>query len=116
MPIEKSIFIPKLNADVLYFIGKNSVENVQLIDDAEPHHLWFHIEGMSSCHVIAQVDESWSRKQLIPTIKQGAVLCKIHSKYASQKNVSIIYTTIKNIEKTDRLGSVITQNEKKVTI
>lgn len=116
MPIEKCIFIPRLNSSVMYLVGKNAAENFQLIDDAKSHHIWFHVEGLPSCHVIAQIDESWSNKQLIPVIKQGALLCKMHSKYASVKDVPIIYTAIENIEKTDTIGSVLTKNEKKVVI
>ena len=116
MPIEKVIEIPKLQTEVLYIIGQNSHDNFQIIDEAEPHDLWFHIEGLPSCHVIAHVDEALSNKQLIPVIKQGAVLCKMHSKYKSAKNLPITYTKIKYVEKTNILGSVITQNEKKVVI
>jgi predicted ribosome quality control (RQC) complex YloA/Tae2 family protein len=116
MPIEKIIEIPRLQTEVSYIIGKDSSENFQIIDDAKPHDLWFHVEGLASCHVIAHVDEEWSNKQLIPVVKQGAVLCKMYSKYKSVKKLPIIYTKVKNLEKTDTLGSVVTQNEKKVVI
>jgi hypothetical protein len=49
-------------------------------------------------------------------IKQGAILCKQFSKYKSHKNVSIIYTPIKNVTMTDIIGSVIIQSSKNISI
>jgi len=116
MSIDKWIFIPKVGCDVLFRIGTSALVNFQIIDDADPHHIWFHVEGLPSCHVIAYTDESWNRKQLPYVVKQGAVLCKMHSKYTSSKKLPIIYTAIENVEKTNVAGSVHTTNEKKILI
>jgi predicted ribosome quality control (RQC) complex YloA/Tae2 family protein len=99
-----------------YFIGKSSKENFDLIDAALMHHLWFHVDGHSSGHVIAAVPEKMDRKSLRYVIKQGAVLCKQHSKFASMKNVNIVYTLIQNVEKSEREGSVRVTCEKTITI
>ena len=116
MPIEKTIEFPQLQIEVEYVIGKNAAENFELIDDAEDYHIWFHVKDHSSSHVIAKLEHDLKKKDLRYIIKQGAILCKQHSKLASKKNVDIIYTQIKNITKTDIPGSVCTQNEKMITI
>ena len=56
MPVEKSVFIPKINTEVQFIIGKNAQENFDIIDASLPHYLWFHIENAPSCHVIAKTD------------------------------------------------------------
>jgi hypothetical protein len=115
--ITKVINFPKLGGiDVDYFIGKSAKENFEIIDAAEPHHIWFHIAGQPSGHVIAAMPELLDRKDRIYIIKQGAVLCKQYSKFTSMKNVEIVYAFVKDLQKGDRLGSVIVQNEKTVTI
>ena len=48
--------------------------------------------------------------------KQGAILCKKHSKYASYTNIPIVYTKIQNVKKTKILGSVITKDTKIIKI
>lgn len=102
--------------EVEYFIGKSAKENFEIIDAAEPHHLWFHIAGQPSGHVIAAIPEELDRKYRIYIVKQGAVLCKQYSKFASMKNVEIVYAFVKDLQKGDGLGSVTVQHEKTITI
>ena len=116
MPISKIITIPKLNIEVEFVVGKNAQDNFNIIDDAEPHHIWFHIEGHSSCHVIAKLEEPLDRKNVKYVIKQGAVLCKQHSKQDNQKNIPIVYTNVENVSKSDTLGSVIIKHQKTINI
>ena len=91
-------------------------ENFEIIDNAHGHHLWFHVEGEPSGHVIAEIPETLDRKNIKYILKQGAVLCKQHSKFKSAKNVDIVYTRVDQIQKTDKIGSVLAQNTKIVTI
>ena len=116
MPVEKQIFIPKLNQEIEFVVGKNAQENFEIIEDAEPHHIWFHVEGMPSCHVIAKVSPDYNKKELVPIIKQGCVLCKIQSKYANRQKLPIVYTKIENVEKLEIVGSVSLKNEKIMVI
>ena len=116
MPIEKIVYIPALSTDIVYTIGKSAQDNHDIIDEANPTDLWFHVEDNSSSHVIAKLDESYDRKQLKYIVKQGAILCKQHSRYSNVKQLNIIYTIIENISKTNIPGSVITTNVKKITV
>lgn len=115
--ITKTVNFPNLGGlSVDYFIGKSAKENFEIIDNAHGHHLWFHVEGEPSGHVIAEIPETLDRKNIKYILKQGAVLCKQHSKFKSAKNVDIVYTRVDQIQKTDKIGSVLAQNAKIVTI
>lgn len=116
MPILKTIDFPKLGVSVDFHIGQNAADNFDIIDAADPHHLWFHLAGQSSCHVIAAIPNTIDRKEIRYIVKQGAVLCKQHSRCASQKNISITYARICDVQKTDVIGTVIVQNQKTVYI
>ena len=116
MPISKTMHFEKMGIDVEFIVGKSAKENFDIIDAASDHHLWFHVKGSPSSHVIAHIEDNIDRKNIRYIVKQGAILCKQHSKYASAKNVEVIYTQIRNVEKTGIMGSVSIQNEKTVVI
>ena len=109
---EQTIHFPQImgGIDIQYLIGKNAKDNFRIIDLAKPTDLWFHVEDKPSCHVIAIVPEEVIKftKDLRYIIKQGCVLCKQHSKYASEKNLPIIFTTADNVIKTKTPGMVET--------
>lgn len=111
---EISIFIQSMNKNLIYRIGKNAQNNFDLIDMSDPDDIWFHINNKASEHVVLSVPNeiSFTKKQMKDAITQGALLCKIHSKYKSNSNVEIVYTEIKNIKKTSVVGSVTIKNSK----
>ena len=124
------------NMTIEYIIGQNSSENFKIIDDAQSdaisdaisdaqddvisnsnnNYMWFHIDGYPSCHVICSIPNNLLKKDLLKVIKRGALCCKEHSKYKSEKSVSVIYTYLKNITKTDVIGTVITSNTKSIKV
>jgi|TARA_B110000093_G_scaffold52652_1_gene56620 hypothetical protein len=108
--------IPALQQEIVYKIGENSKDNFVIIDNSLPTDLWFHIEGCSSCHVIASIpqDIKLDKKQLRQIIKQGALVCKENSKYKSNKNVEIVYSYICNITKTHIEGQVTVLQPKNI--
>lgn len=117
MPVTKTIAIPVLNISVDFLIGKNASDNVEAIQSAEPHHLWFHVEGQSSCHVVACIPDDIDRKHIRYLVKQGAILCKQNtSRVSKQKNVTITYAKISDVQTTDVVGSVLVANSKTVVI
>lgn len=116
MPILKTVDFPKLGVSVDFHIGQNAADNFDIIAAADPHHLWFHVAGQSSCHVIAAIPNTFDRKEIRYIVKQGAVLCKQHSSCASQKNISITYARVCDVQKTVIIGTVIVQNLKTVCI
>ena len=96
-------------------IGQNKRDNFDIIDSSCGTDVWFHVEGMPSCHVILKTDEKISD---IPrqVIKRCAYLCKINSKAKTQSKCVISYTTINNITKTEILGKVHVKNCKTVCV
>ena len=124
------------NMTIEYIIGQNSSENFKIIDDAQSdaisdaisdaqddvisnsnnNYMWFHIDGYPSCHVICSIPNNLLKKDLLKVIKRGALCCKEHSKYKSEKSVSVIYTYLKNVTKTDVIGTVITSNTKSIKV
>ena len=115
----QEVFINKIRENILFKIGTNAQENWDLIDESGEDDLWFHVNNLPSCHIIAVIPnpEKYNRNEIAYIAKQGAVLCKQHSKYASQQKLAIIYSKIKDIKKTDILCSVTTnQNAKLIYI
>jgi len=86
-------------------IGENRYDNFDIIDQGSSSDIWFHVEGLPSCHVILKTDE---KMRDIPNqvIKRCAYLCKINSKAKKLKTCNILYTTIDNVKKTDVIGQV----------
>jgi predicted ribosome quality control (RQC) complex YloA/Tae2 family protein len=111
-----------------YIIGQNASENFKIIDDAiddapddapddvNNDYMWFHIDGYPSCHVLCKVHNNLSKKDFLKVIKRGALCCKENSKYRTEKSVSVIYTYLKNVTKTDIIGTVITSNTKSIKV
>ena len=115
----KSEIISIDGENITFFIGGNAKENFEIIDLAKSDDLWFHVDDLPSCHVIASISDiidNKSKKDIRYIVKQGALLCKKYSKYKSVSNLPIIYTYISNVHKTDIIGSVITTNSKIIKI
>lgn len=102
--MKEEIFEYKLDEYIIK-IGKNKEENNQLIDESEETDIWFHVENEPSCHVILKNSD---KVREIPkqVIKRCAYLCKINSKAKTESSTVIMYTEVKNIEKTRRMGEV----------
>ena len=115
---EKNIYISALKREITFYIGEKQEENFAVIDKGSPYDLWFHAgNNDSSSHIVCKVPEDINKKDLRYLISTGAVLCKSHTnKLKSIPNVTIIYTNIKNIIKTDIPGTVISTNVKKKII
>ena len=105
-----------LNQSILFYIGKSAKGNFEIIDLASPDDMWFHINGDSSAHVIANIPDTVDRKQIKYIVKLGGVLFKQISRHKSEKKTEIIYTQVKNVQKTDTIGAVHCVNTKIVTI
>jgi predicted ribosome quality control (RQC) complex YloA/Tae2 family protein len=109
----ENIFIDTLKREIVFYIGKKQSENFDVIDKGTLDDLWFHAKDESSCHVVCQMPDNMNKKDLRYVIKVGALLCKNNTnKLKSLKDVEIIYTTIRNITKTNVEGCVLTQNTK----
>jgi predicted ribosome quality control (RQC) complex YloA/Tae2 family protein len=95
-------------------VGKNAQDNWDIIDESKPNDLWFHLENVSSCHVILSLPEGKTRKDIS---KQTIIHCAMECKKRSKKNIgNIIFTDVANITKGDVVGSVQTNKVHRITI
>ena len=84
-------------------IGENQTDNDLLLSSAYQNDLWFHLADFPSCHVIIQNNkQSPITKKMT---KYCAELVKTHTKFKYRK-VSVIYTNVKNVRKTNIKGQV----------
>jgi len=104
----------KLDAIITIKVGENAQENWKLISDAKQYHLWFHLDNVTSPHVILELP-SKTDKISKSTILYAASICKNCSKYHNNK-INISYTQIKNVKKGDKIGSVYTSNTQKIKL
>ena len=134
-------YIPSIGETILFKIGRNEKNNIEIIEESHPEDIWFHVSKKSSCHVIAVMNlehynnvcngvtdpeksylrynfipEQLTKKQFMHIVKQGAVLCKEYSKCNSEKNVEIIYTNVENVTPTNIVGSVTACKTKNIVI
>ncbi len=113
-----TIYVQGLNMEITFLIGKSAEDNFAIIDESDASDIWFHSANSSSCHIIAIVNDlGLDKKQIKYIIKQGALLCKKYTnKLANQRNVEITYTEVKNVTKTNILGTVTTSLTKSIII
>lgn len=98
---------------VVYYIGTNALDNFAVIDKGAPEDLWFHANDVSSCHVVAKINEVLDKRQLKSIIKKGALICKQNtSKLNTNDRVEFIYTRVQNVTKTKIPGLVTLTNQK----
>jgi len=104
--------------DILFIIGRVQQENHKVIDMGGPDDIWFHASETPSCHVVAIIPDDFdlidNQKCLV---KMGALLCKQYTnKLKSTKNVEIVYTCVKNVEKLHVPGSVNVKEGKYIKV
>ena len=95
-------------------IGRNDNENDNLIKNAPTNSLWFHVKDMPSPHGILSfpvgiIPESYA-------IYYIAGLVKSFSKAKGLSRVSVIYTEITNIKRTNKPGLVILKKTPKLIV
>ena len=113
----ETVFFENIENEITYYIGKNAKDNFCVIDIGGPDDIWFHAKEISSCHVVAKIPDlcELNKKELHTIIKKGALICKQNtSKLINSTGVEIIYTSVKNITKTNIDGCVITDKIKTI--
>ncbi len=104
--------------NINYVIGQNAQENWNILEQANninSNYIWFHLNSFPSCYVIMYStlndlnDNSYNEY-----LNYGAELCKNNSKYKNMKNIKICYTSLKKLEKTQKIGEVIINGKKNI--
>jgi len=111
-------YIDSIKSSIEFRVGQNAQENFDLLDDSFPQDLWFHISEESSCHVVATIptDSNYDRKGMKKIAIQGAIVCKQHCRYKSEKDIRVVYTTIDNVKKSKYVGMVSVDNYKTIVV
>lgn len=104
----------KLDTEMTYFVGTNAQDNWDLISASNPNDIWFHLQNVSSCHVVLKMNDLTLEQLSKQTILHCASKCKA-SKHANL-NMNVIYTEIKNISKAQVVGSVYVKNERIISV
>ncbi len=77
------------------FVGRNNRQNEYLVQRfAGKTELWFHVKDMPGAHVIVRSDFPHEN-----TIKEAALLAAYFSRGAHSSNVTVDYTTVKNVRR-----------------
>ncbi|KAJ3729390.1 cytoplasmic protein [Lentinula raphanica] len=102
------------------YMGRDKVENEELIKYAWPQDVWFHVDKLSSAHVYLRMPESMSWEAIPePLLIDCAQLVKANSIEGNKKdNLTVIYTPADNLKKTGDMavGQVSFHNDKRVNI
>lgn len=95
--------------DNLIRIGENKEDNDLIISEAKQNDIWFHLDGLPSCHIIIFNDKKNPVTKTM--INYCAQLVKENTKYKDHKNIKINYCPIKNVRRTDEKGKVILKSK-----
>ncbi|EJU02960.1 cytoplasmic protein [Dacryopinax primogenitus] len=90
-----------VNPPATIYMGKDKVENEDLIKYGTPQDVWFHVDKLSSAHVYLRLGEGMSWEEIPEALlKDCAQLVKANSIQGNKLNdQTIIYTPWDNIKK-----------------
>jgi predicted ribosome quality control (RQC) complex YloA/Tae2 family protein len=90
------------------YIGKNAKGNEEIIKKCHPESLWFHLNNISSAHIILESKGDDIPKRFINQVASILFNTKTNIPYKS----NVIYTQVKNVKLTNTLGTVIPSKTK----
>lgn len=94
------------------YIGKNAKGNEDIIKHCHQESLWFHINNISSAHVILDSKGDDIPKRYL--VQVAKIL--LDTKNNKPNNVNVIYTQVKNVKLTKQLGTVIPSRTKVIKL
>ena len=84
----------RLQSGVEIFVGKNNLQNEQLVRTSPPNATWLHAKGVPASHVILNT-ESPTREDLA----LAAEIAAYHSEASDSENVPVDYTLVRFVKK-----------------
>lgn len=93
------------------YIGSNIIENDEMFNRALDNDIWFHIYSFPSAHMWIKGDRGVPDKN---TLYKIGLELKKRSKYKKISGLPIIYTTKKNLTKTQSVGSLLIKGPSKI--
>ncbi|KAG5724301.1 Coiled-coil domain-containing protein 25 [Termitomyces sp. T112] len=100
------------------YMGRDKVENEELIKYAWPQDVWFHVDKLSSAHVYIRMPDNMTFETIPEALLTDcAQLVKANSIEGNKKdNLTVIFTPADNLKKTGDMavGQVSFHNDKRV--
>lgn len=100
------------------YVGKDKVENEELIKYGLDEDVWFHVDNLSSAHIYLRLNEGESWESIPkPLLEDCAQLTKANSIEGNKKdNIAVIYTPWSNLKKDGSMatGQVGFKDQRKV--
>jgi len=96
-------------------IGRNELENDQLVKNADQESLWFHLSGQPSPHGIL-TNIANPGEYTNNAIYRCAELVKSYSKAKNLHRIKLDYLPIANIKPTSKPGLVILKKSAKIIV
>ena len=91
-------------------IGQNAKENWNIIDDSEDEDIWFHLDNVPSCHMVAQTIRNLTDSEI-------QMIANMFCEYSKSNSRNVIFSEIKNVKKNkSKIGSVFVENKKLITL
>ncbi len=104
------IVIPRMKLvvynNINFKIGENAEDNWKIIQSANKDYYWVHADGVSSAHIIIEIDIA-----LQDEIKFACIKCKEVSKNVTD-STRFVVTQIKNIKLGSKPGEVYFKDDK----
>jgi predicted ribosome quality control (RQC) complex YloA/Tae2 family protein len=91
-----------------FVVGKNALDNWNIIKKAEREHYWVHANGIPSTHVIIEIDQPLQEE-----IQFACNLCKEYTKITN-KNIRYSLTQVQNLKFGSKHGEVYFKDPSKV--
>ncbi|KAG6866180.1 Coiled-coil domain-containing protein 25 [Blastosporella zonata] len=102
----------------MIYMGRDKVENEELIKYAWPQDVWFHVDKLSSAHVYIRMTDGMTFETIPEALLTDcAQLVKANSIEGNKKdNLTVIFTPADNLKKTGDMavGQVSFHNDKRV--
>ncbi len=92
-------------------LGKNNIQNDYILKSSNRNDYWFHIADYHGSHVVVQSDNLTD-----DLIEFAATLAARFSQVKDANNVTVNYTEVKNLKKTNQKGLVSLKQFKSITI
>ena len=105
--------------NIQYIVGQNAQDNWNIFDNylsINPLYIWFHLNSFSSPYVImcCTLCDLKENPDYNNYLQYGATLCKQYSKYTYLNDLKIVYTSLKNLHKGNKIGEIIIKGKKHI--
>lgn len=107
---EHKIVVDEHGTTLVLRVGMSQRENDTLVRQSQPHDIWFHLDNVSSPHMVLSTQGLDVPKRYLNYI--GTLFPEY--KKSLTNRYTVIYTNIQNVKTTNVAGTVIPSKVKKI--